>query len=312
MAVTRRSTPVLAAFVAAAAGCSDEIPRGPEFAHYRADPTPFRLVEVLSGKSNAERQEIVAEALRLRAIPFRTEPFQDAGGSSHNIIVESGIGSAILVIAAHTDRVPESPGANDNASCVAVAIAAVEELRRSPPLANVTIRFLFTDSEERGLRGSKAHASMIGSQTIAGAISLELCGIGDSVGIWDVHGPAVSSPVVVALEEGARTLGIYHGLHGRVPRYTSDHASFAAKNISSVGVTTLPRSDEDTLRDYVDHPDRVKWLIPWLRPRIFQSYHNASDAPDTIEPRALDMTARVVATMAVIFNQRIGTTRNTN
>ena len=299
--------PIAAALtLGAIAGCGGDVEPGPDYAHYRAAPTPLRLIEVMSGKSNAERQEIVAQALRDRAIPFRIEPFQDAVGQSHNIIAESGTGPAILVIAAHTDRVPVSPGANDNASCVVTAIAAFEELSRSAPLANVTIRFLFTDSEERGLRGSRSHVAALGAQRVAAAISLELCGIGDSIGIWDVHGPAAGSSVVAAVSEAAKNLGIYHGLHGRVPRYTSDHFSFAAKGMPAVGLTTLPRDDEAVLRDYVDHPDRLKWLIPWLRPRIFQSYHNIHDAPDTIEPRAIDMTARVAAATAVIFDRLIG------
>jgi hypothetical protein len=65
---------------------------------------------------------------------------------------EAGLGE--IVLAAHYDTVPESPGAADDAAGCAVVIGVVEELRRAP--LRRTLRVVLFDGEEAGLLGSAA------------------------------------------------------------------------------------------------------------------------------------------------------------
>ena len=66
----------------------------------------------------------------------------------------SGGGSTLLLMA-HYDSVPRSPGANDDGSGVVALLETLRALRAGEPLQNDVI-FLFTDAEEIGLLGARA------------------------------------------------------------------------------------------------------------------------------------------------------------
>ena len=210
-----------------------------------------------------------------------------------------------MIIIAHTDPVPDTPAANDIASCVAAAFSALQTLKADPP-KNLRVRFLFSDGEEYGLLGAKRHAERPDLAGVFGVASFELCGIGDAFGIWDVTGPDKESAIVRALQKAGEKLDVYNGLHGAVPRFGSDHRAFTEKGIAAVGVTVLPRDDENTLRRYVDNPDSPLWLIKFLRPIIFRTYHTPDDKPDTIEPAALEMTARLMVETVRVLDAGVG------
>jgi hypothetical protein len=59
-----------------------------------------------------------------------------------------------IVLSAHYDTVPPSPGAGDDASGCGVAIAAAADLARTP--LDHTVRVVLFDAEETGLEGSRA------------------------------------------------------------------------------------------------------------------------------------------------------------
>jgi len=64
-------------------------------------------------------------------------------------------GSDTLLIMAHYDSVPRSPGASDDGSGVVALLETLRALSAGDPLANDII-FLFTDGEEMGLLGARA------------------------------------------------------------------------------------------------------------------------------------------------------------
>ena len=307
--MSRIVAPMLLAALPWLAACGDPaVVEGPGFDHYLEKPSPFRLVEVLAGKDDRQRLDVVVRALEANQIAYAAEPYgrgpENAGsGQGTNLIARYGRGRDLLIIAAHYDRVTPSPGANDNASCVAAAIEAYRLLVDSGPLNNITARFVFTDDEESGLLGAAAHraglaragGTKLEKDKVLGVISFEMCGVGDSFGIWDVEGPAENSAIVRALAQAGAELDIYNGTHGAVPRFGSDHRVFARAGIPAVGVTVLPREDEARLREYVENPNSLKWLFRFMRPAIFRTYHTAGDTPETIDPAALEMTARVIA-----------------
>ena len=66
-------------------------------------------------------------------------------------------GPAVLVLA-HYDSQPHTPGAGDDAAGVAAMLEALRALRAGPPLAHDVI-WLFTDGEEAGLLGASAYAA---------------------------------------------------------------------------------------------------------------------------------------------------------
>jgi hypothetical protein len=63
-------------------------------------------------------------------------------------------GKKSLMLCAHYDSVPDSPGASDDASGVAVVIETLRALKAGPPLERDVI-VLFDDGEENGFHGSR-------------------------------------------------------------------------------------------------------------------------------------------------------------
>lgn len=81
-------------------------------------------------------------------------------GAARNIMARlkgSSAGKAVLVMA-HYDSQPHTPGAADDGSGVASMMETIDILQKEPPLQNDVI-FLFTDLEEAGLLGAEAFVS---------------------------------------------------------------------------------------------------------------------------------------------------------
>lgn len=108
--------------------------------------------------------------------------FQALGGTYHNVIgtarpaVQPSQSAPPLILAAHFDTVQGSPGADDNASALAVMLAVARQVR-AMTLAR-PIRFIGFNLEEENLLGSSAYTALLRTnrETIHGAIVLECVG----------------------------------------------------------------------------------------------------------------------------------------
>jgi Zn-dependent M28 family amino/carboxypeptidase len=163
-----------------------------------------------------------------------------------------------------------------------------------PP--GLRVRLLFTAAEELGYLGARAYVRMMPLGAIAGVLSLELCGIGDSLAVWDA---AEETPflrrVTGALEGlGHRRDEGYHVV-GRIPVFGSDHRAFAAAGIPAYGLSVVPFAEADALRRFVLSPVRSALLHAVRRPPPFDTYHTSRDASSTLDPRALDLAARALS-----------------
>jgi hypothetical protein len=90
-----------------------------------------------------------------------------------DVIARFGPPGKALLIMAHYDTMPTSPGAVDNAAAVAVLIELARELHAHPPAQPVML--VFTADEEHGLAGSEALALHHGDE-VELAIALDLIG----------------------------------------------------------------------------------------------------------------------------------------
>jgi hypothetical protein len=128
---------------------------------------------------------------------------------------------------------------------------------------------------------------------VMGMLSLELCGIGDSLAVWDA---ADESPFLAGVTAAFRGLGLcpdadYHVV-GRIPVFGSDHRAFAAAGIPAYGLTVVPRGEAEGLRRFVFQPVRGALLHLLRRPAPFDTYHTSRDAGGTLQAPALDLTLR--------------------
>lgn len=237
---------------------------------------------------------------RLKAMghnPGREVFPDDAGTEFSNIVLTLRGASApeeIVVIGAHYDTVPESPGADDNASGVAGLLAIAHQwVDRSP---GRTLRLVFFTNEEQPwskgpLSGSVVHARKAADrgENIVGMISLEMLGFYRD-------------------ERGSQQLPFPYSL--LYPK-TADYIAFVGNSSSraflvdcvgffreSVAFPSEGAAAPDSMEDAGRSDHWAFWQHGWPAFMITDTanyrndhYHQASDTADTLD---YDRMARVV------------------
>jgi hypothetical protein len=124
-----------------------------------------RAMEHLTALSNkphpvgSEEHARVGEYIASQLTILGLTPELQKTNSMTNIVARlkgTGGGKAVLLVA-HYDTVPSSPGASDNSSSVAMLLEVLRALKAGSPLSRDVV-FLFSDGEEIGLLGAKAFA----------------------------------------------------------------------------------------------------------------------------------------------------------
>ncbi len=255
---------------------------------------PLALARLLAGQPNAERQAAVAQALQARGVPVTRHRFSTEAGAGESFAVDVGAGDRVLVLCAHHDAVPGSPGANDNAAAVGILLALLDGLAPAAP-RGLRVRLLFTACEELDYLGAREYVRDTGVDGVAGVLSLELCGIGDSLVVWDA---VEETPFARRVRGALDALGLrgddgYHVV-GRIPRFGSDHRAFAAAGVPAYGLTVVPRANAPALRQFVFHPrwGALRFLL--RRPVPFDTYHTPWDALSTLDPAAVTLVTRAL------------------
>ena len=113
--------------------------------------------------------------VRVSKAPLALQPSRNVVAELNNDIEDD----ETLVIGAHYDTTPNSPGANDNGSGVAAALVVAEEL--SDDELPFDLRFVLFGAEEIGLNGSFAYVGGLGareSEKILAMINLDVVGTG--------------------------------------------------------------------------------------------------------------------------------------
>jgi hypothetical protein len=109
-----------------------------------------------SAEARRVREFLLCELLQLGLEPQVQSP-RDPTSAVRNVLArlagEGLPGKKALMLCAHYDSVPTSPGAGDNASGVAVVLETLRALKTGPRLDRDVI-VLFDDGEENGLLGS--------------------------------------------------------------------------------------------------------------------------------------------------------------
>jgi hypothetical protein len=123
--------------------------------------------------------DYIYHELKPVGLPIRKEPFLWEGRRFINIVAEKrGLRhpDEILILGAHYDTVPGSPGADDNAGGVAVLLEVARNLRHVR--LGSTVRAIAFSLEEYGFGGSTHHAQKARErgEKILGMISLEMVG----------------------------------------------------------------------------------------------------------------------------------------
>jgi hypothetical protein len=267
------------------------LPAAPPLESLAGASTPLELSRLLEGRANAAREAAVAWHLDRHGVSFARHRFASFEGRGENFSVDVGRGDRVLVLVAHHDAVPGSPGANDNAAAVGVLLHLLRDLEREVP-PDRRVRLLFTAAEELGYLGARAYARDTELRDVTGVLSLELCGIGDALAIWDAGDATPFLKTVQGALEGLgrRADESYHVV-GRIPVFGSDHRAFAAAGIPAYGLTMVPVREAVALRQFVFNPVRSALRQVVRRPPPFDTYHTPRDSGATLDPAALDAVA---------------------
>jgi Zn-dependent M28 family amino/carboxypeptidase len=224
-------------------------------------------------------------------------------GELRNVIaLPRNVSGPIVLVGAHYDSVPETPGADDNASGIASMLSCARALARLEPAPAVGL--VAWNGEEDGLVGSfdfVARRRERADLTIAGVHVLEMVG-------YATHAPGSQRmPIPVP---GAPTVGDFIGLLGN---QRSNHLVELAASQAEAIVPELPVVG---LKVYLglegwlpvlhrsDHSPFWKAKIPamlWTDTAEFRNpnYHARTDTPETLDYAFMRrVTQLVVATVA--------------
>ena len=123
-------------------------------------------------------QYIRGEFLKM-GLEVKDDPFQWEGRSYKNIVAEKKgktSPNAVFILGAHYDTVQGSPGADDNASAIAVLLEVARNIQNIP--LNSTLKLIAFSLEENGYVGSAHYAEKVKKEgeKVLGMISLEMVG----------------------------------------------------------------------------------------------------------------------------------------
>ncbi len=193
---------------------------------------------------------------------------------------------ARILIGAHYDSVPKTPGADDNASAVAGMLAAAKALSSVGPLPITYVAF---NREEDGLLGSQ---DFVKNYLSASSHKLEAVHILEMIGYCD-HAPgSQTSPTELPINLGdtADFIGIL--MNQASNKYAVTLIETAEKYVSDLPVKTLEIFDgmEQHFPDMLRSDHSPFWTaglpaLMWTDTSEFRNphYHQPSDTPETLD-----------------------------
>lgn len=248
----------------------------------------IEIVEELEKLNKPDRFVFILEWLKEEGL----EPMVHRYSTGKNIILKSdrnrkfGIGS-------HYDTVPLSPGANDNASAIAVCLGLVDR-HFHEPCKEIGLEFFFFDEEESGLIGSTAYLEKYGLDGIRGFLNMELVGMGDRFALWPLAENS-RGPALEAFEHAAKTQGIETYRLDKIIMNTADHDSFRKKGLmDSFSITCISKEDIEVAYHYYKamefDVDRETLREIFFKAPIMAHYHQPSDLSQYLSEESLQMT----------------------
>jgi Iap family predicted aminopeptidase len=209
----------------------------------------------------------------------RRQPLQVPAGNSWGVPVRAGRSWNLiathpgfdatkphLVVGAHLDTVPQAPGAEDNASGIAVLLHTAQVV--NPRLPTVFIAFGAEeprgDGDNRHHYGSRAYVASLPAaqrQAVRGMVSLDRVGVGDVVPVCSAN------TAQLATRNSVRAAAARVGVPTRsCVNRSSDHWSFVRAGLPGARLGSTP----------------------------YAAYHSARDLPNVVNPAQLDRMGKVV------------------
>jgi hypothetical protein len=202
-----------------------------------------------------------------------------------------------ILFTADYDVVNGSPGANDNASGVAVLLGLCQKLRHK----KAPVKILFVDREEAWFRTPFIRLGLLGSlfyvwknsmKNISAVYNLEFCGLGDLLAVWPIKNRQII-PALHNVEIAASRLGLPLKI-AHIPwlLLSSDHLSFRLKGVkNALTLSLLPAEQAGVLEDSLSKMGLLRLLTgrrPAL-PKPLDVVHSSEDTSYNIDESSLNL-----------------------
>ncbi len=270
------------------------------------------FVEELEKRDNNEKRQFIKNFLTYRSISFHSQPVRTLFSNGENIIVDypfdgSNNSKKRIFLTAHYDTWFGAPGANDNASGVAVLLGFIERLLKEK--MNQSLRIIFFDLEDRVpvSIGAKHYVRQFGTGDIDRIYNLEMVGMGKVLMLWPAKQTDVETGWLKSLAENAGKLG-FSIVSVPTPRvavisfptergFASDHIRFNEVGFEQAcSLTTLPEEDL-RFRDVLEGHGKLRFVRELLKyyffkkgdvPTLLHHYHNQDDNSNFINQDTLN------------------------
>ncbi len=214
-------------------------------------------------------------------IKNKTEHHPEGIGRNVSGFIEGGdpaLKDELIIVGGHLDHLGRlwelMPGANDNATAVAVALGVAEAISKSKVKPGRSVMFLFFGAEEQAVAGSEFYVNhpLFPLEKTAALINMEGAGIGDKISVL----AGKNFPDFYAFLDRANSRYIHRMIEtssfDNIARPRLDTARFLWKGVPSIQVN-------------------AEECVPVER---LPSYHNTRDNLDPITPEIMEDIAQLL------------------
>ena len=249
----------------------------------------LEIVQALEVLKNHERLEWIIAFLNERKIRYTIQDYH----SGVNVFTKPKK-KPYIGLSSHFDVVPNSPGANDNASAIAVCLEVLRKYEQVE-LDHLGLQVFFFDEEERGLQGSQAFVEEYSLNQLIGLINLELVGMGNQFALWPVSEQGFGR-VLTYFERVAKQNKIKTNRFDRIVTNTADHVSFKKAGIEDVFTITCVTDQDLAVAEHYYKALEFEVDVATLKgilakAPLFRNYHQATDLAEFLSEETLQMTA---------------------
>ncbi|TYB42388.1 M28 family peptidase [Actinomadura chibensis] len=185
--------------------------------------------------------EYHGERIRAGARRLSFDVTAHTGLTSHNVLAERKAtlpnpeGRAVIV-SAHYDTVPGSPGANDDGSGTVLCLELARVLRRLP--TQQAVRICLWGAEEYGLVGARHYVKQLddaGAKRITGCFQNDMVATSSPPAgtYWLLSVDGANNTTTAAVNAAAVRLGYVDQTKGPTARGSSDHEAFFERGIAA-------------------------------------------------------------------------------
>ncbi|WP_291720823.1 M28 family peptidase [Bernardetia sp.] len=270
----------------------------------------LEIVQKLENKSDTERFKFIIDFLEENEIGYEIQYYK----TGSNIIVKTNQESRdkpFIGISSHFDVYPNSAGANDNGTAIAVCLDILirikyEQEKNANFLGELPfqIRVFFFDEEENKLKGSRAYVQEFGRWEIKrgemlGLINLEMLGQGDRLALWNLEESEKTGIVLETLEKTAKRNGIFTKRFDQIVTNSADHVSFKnAKLQDAFTITSLSDKDIEISKNYYKAQDEGASIMTLMdiiqKAPIFEHYHKPTDLSKFLNEKSMQRVSSLI------------------